>query len=53
MIPKGKTNIGILVNKDLYDEFRKQAIDEKMRPGKLLEKVITTYLEWKRAEKGA
>ncbi len=40
-----KTNLGIKVDIDLWNEFRKRAIDEEEKTGTLLENIIRDYLD--------
>ena len=46
-----KTNIGVRISKDLYDEFRHVAIDLKAKPGELLEEAIRDLLAKKQQPK--
>ena len=40
-----KTNIGVLIDTQLWKDFRKHCIDIDMKPGNLLSELIETHLK--------
>jgi len=42
---KEKTNIGVLIDTQLWKDFRKHCIDIDMKPGNLLSELIESYLK--------
>lgn len=49
---KKKTNIGVLVEKEVWRQFRIYCLKVNQRPGRLLNEIIKVFLEEEKCSKG-